>query len=243
MVTTRLKKVYPLAAATAIALSAALAGSAAAAVVGDRPCYREGVRATFLGNGFQPGQQVAVSLDGRQIGLQRADASGSVLGSIQSLTPIPSSELQRSLTMTQVTNTALTGTARFIVTKLYVVTKPPRFRPGRKLRIRAGGFYGAGPVLYAHVRGRKKRNLRIGTVAGPCGKVSATKKVILKRRDPVGLYPTQFDTSRKYIGAAALPRFEKLYAIRRVPRLSRTSSLALSALGPELWVPGAAGHD
>ena len=226
----------------AIALSALFTSAAgAASVVSNRACHREGEAAFFAGIGFQPGQLVAVSLDGRQIGTQPAAANGSVLGRIPSLTPIPRSELRRSLTMVQVTNPALTGTAVFTETKIYVVTKPSRFRPGRRLRMRAGGFYGAGPTLYAHVRGPKRRNLRIGRLAGPCGKVSATRKVLLKRGDPVGLDPTQFDTSRRYIGRAAPVRFRKVYGIRRVIRFSDASSLWSPPLGRDRWVP--AGQD
>lgn len=226
-----------------VALSAVFATAAAAAVVSNRLCYREGEAATFVGNGFQPRQPVAISLDGRQIGTQAADASGRVGGSIPSLTPIPRSELKRSLTMAQVTNPALTGVAAFTVTKLYVVTKPSRFRPGSRLRMRAGGFYGDGPTLYAHVRGPRKRNLRIGRVVGPCGKVSATRKVILKRGDPVGVYPTQFDTSRRYIGAGARVRFRKLYSIRRVIRFSHASSLSWPPLRRDVWLPALVRHD
>ena len=145
--------------------------------------------------------------------------------------------------MSQVTNPANAGVAAFRETKVYVVTKPGRFRPGSRLRIRAGGFYGVGRTLYAHVRGPKKRNVRIGRVVGPCGKVSATRRVLLRRGDPVGNYPTQFDTVRSYKGLAVPLGFRKIYGIRRVPRFSRASSLSLPAFGPQSWAPERAAGD
>lgn len=225
-----------------IALSGLLPSSAAAAVVvADRPCYRDGASAGFLGAGFQPGQPVAITLDSQQLATQVAGPTGAVAGRISSLAPIARSEMQRSLVMSQVSNPAVAAAARFTQTKVYVVTKPRRFRPGKRLRIRAGGFYGAGTTLYAHVRGPKKRNLRIGRILGPCGKVSATKKVLLKRRDPVGLYPTQFDTLRRYRGLNVPIGFRKTYGIRRIIRFSRQGALSSPPLGgSETWAPARA---
>ena len=231
-------KLHLAAASTAAALAAVLAPTATAAVIADRQCYREGSQARFLGAGFQPGQPVAITLDAQQLATQRAGLNGVVAGSIPTLSSIPRSERRRSLTMSQVTNPAIAASVTFTVTQVYVITKPRRFKPGRRLRIRAGGFYGAGTTLYAHVRGPRKRNFRIGTIKGPCGKVSATRKVILRRRDPVGLYPTQFDTLRTYRGRAVPIGFRKVYSIRRVIRFSRGSSLAGPPLGRETWVPG-----
>lgn len=225
-----------LAGATAIVVTGALAPTApAATIVTDRPCYREGTEATVLASGFQPGQPIAVTLDGQQIVTETADPFGRVGGRL-SLGAIPRSEQMRSLRMAQVTNQALNATIVLTETKLYVVTKPRRFRPGKRLRIRAGGFYAAGPTLYAHVRGPKKRNLRLGRVKGACGKVSATRKVLLKRGDPAGFYPMQFDTRRRYVGSAADPRVRKYYTISRIFNFSRTSSFASAPLAaPSSW--------
>ncbi len=230
-------------AGAAVALSAVFApGATAAAVVSDRPCYREGSAATFAGGGFAPGQPVAITLDSQQIATDNANARGVVVGRITSLGSILRSEVRRTLTMSQVSNPAVAAAAVFTETKLYVVTKPRVFRPGRRLRIRAGGFYGAGRTLYAHVRGPRRRNLRIGRVVGPCGKVSATRKVILKRGDPVGIYPTQFDTVSRYRGRAVPIGLRKVYGIRRVIRFSRAGVLSRPPLGGERWVPGRAGE-
>ncbi len=228
------------AAGAAVALSAVFAPGATAAIVSDRPCYREGSTALFAGGGFAPHQPVAITLDSRQIATATSSARGVVVYRIPSLPPIFRSEVRRTLTMSQVSNPAVADAAVFRETKVYVVTKPRAFRPGRRLRIRAGGFYGAGRTLYAHVRGPRRRNLRIGRVAGPCGKVRATRRVILKRGDPVGVYPTQFDTVRSYRGRAVPIGLRKIYGIRRVIRFSRAGALSLPPLGDEQWVRGLA---
>jgi hypothetical protein len=230
-----------LAAAAAVVLTGVMAPSAMGAVVNsDRECYREGESAAFLGTGFQPNQLVAVSIDGRQIATDQADMLGRISGQIPSLPAIPRSQQNRALSMTQTTNPAITATKTFAETKLYVVTKPGSFRPGKRLRMRAGGFYGAGPTLYGHVRGPKKRNLRIGRVRGDCGKVSATKKVILKRRDPAGFYIVQFDTVRKYLGAKTQLQYRRAYTIRRIIRFSRASAFAGPVFGGQArWEPDA----
>ena len=238
------KKLSLTAAGVALALSVVLASTATAAVVvSSRTCFRDAAPAGFLGTGFQPGQFVAVTLDGQRLATQPVAPTGVVGGAVRSLAPIPRSEMKRSLTMSQLSNPAIAATVVFTQTKVYVVTKPRRFRPGRRLGIRAGGFYGAGPTLYAHVRGRKRRNLRIGRIKGPCGKVSATRKVILKRGDPVGLYPTQFDTVRRYRGLAVPIGFRKTYFIRRVVRFSHGSSLSRSPFGQETWLSDSAPAD
>lgn len=230
-----------LASAAAVVLAAVTAPSAmGATITSSRECFREGESAVFLGTGFQPGQEIAVSLDGRQFATETADALGRLGGAVSPLPPIARSQATRALSMTQTSNPALTATKTFQETKLYVVTKPGSFRPGRRLRIRAGGFYGAGPTLYGHVRGPSKRNLRIGRVTGDCGKVSATRKVILKRRDRPGFYIVQFDTSRRYLGMRTALQVRKAYTIRRIFRFSRTSPFAAPVLGAApRWVADA----
>ena len=232
-----------LAAAAVIAITGVTAPSATGAViVSDRECYREGEIGKFFGTGFQPGQPVALTIDGQQVDTGTANVGGGVTA-VVGVTQLPSSERTRMLTMTQTTNPALTATKAFTETQVYVVTKPSAFKPGRRLRIRAGGFYNAGPTLYGHVRGPKKRNLRIGPVTGPCGKVSATKKVILKKRDGPGIYRVQFDTLRQFGGlrtqAAPVcgitppgPFCVRGYRItRRILRLSRASSFSSPVFG------------
>jgi len=198
-----------------------------ATLFSDRPCYREGARASFLGSGFPAEQPVAVSLDGQQIATLPANALGQVAGAIPSLSEIPLSERARTLSMAEVANPLNTTSIVFKVTKLAVVAKLNSVRGGRS-SFRARGFYGADAAprsLYAHVRGSRNRNVRIGRVEGPCGKVSLAKVAITRRGDPLGGYRLQFDTVRRYIGSRAAVRISGTFRIRRVFGSSSASSL------------------
>lgn len=238
-------------AAAATVLAAAVTGASAqsamgAAITSDRECYREDALGQFIGTGFQPLQPIALSIDGRQLASGPANPQGGVVAVVRPGS-IPTSEKTRTLSMTQQTSTPglmITATKPIKTTQLYVVTKPSSFRPGRRLRIRAGGFYAAGPTLYGHVRGPKRRNLRIGAVKGDCGKVSATKKVLLKKGDSPGIYRIQFDTLRRFGGlrtqlapfcesTAPGPYCVRGYRIRRIFRFSRTSSFSGPVFGSQ----------
>lgn len=224
-----------LAAAVAVSLTGVLAPSAVGAtLISDRPCYREGARASFLGSGFPAGQPVAVSLDGQQIGTQSADALGRVAGAIPSLTPIPTSERARTLTMAEVANPLNATSIVFKETRVAVVAKLNGVVPGGRAAFRARGFYGADDAprtLYAHVRGPRRRNVRIGRVEGPCGKVSLAKVAITRRGDPLGLYRLQFDTVSRYIGSRAAVRKSGTFKISPISASSSASPLSSPVLG------------
>lgn len=233
-----------LAAPIAVSLTCVLAPPAmGAGIISDRPCYREGARATFLGQGFPPGQAVAISLDGQQIGTQAANPLGQVAGAIPALTPIPGSERARTLTMSQVANPALTTALVFKETTIDVVTTPRRFRPGTRFTIRARGFYSENntpTTLWAHVRGPRKRTVRVGALTGPCGKVRATRKTIFRRGDRAGFYIVQFDTVRPYRGRNVPVGFRRAYTIRRIITFSRASSFSSPVFGGRSgWEPDA----
>jgi hypothetical protein len=223
-----------LAAAAAVVLGGVMAPTATGAVVNsDRECYREGAAATFVGTGFRPNEVVATSIDGRQIFTDVADSLGRSVVSVTVPAP-PRSQQTNMLTMSQA-GAAITATKTFSTTQVYVVTKPGKFSGGQRLRIRAGGFYGVGRTLYAHVRGPTKRNLRIGRVRGACGRVSATKKVILKRRDRSGFYTVQFDTRRRYIGKRSELWVRRSYILRRIIKFSRASAFSRPVFGGQQW--------
>lgn len=221
------------AAATALAILGGASSASAATLSGDRACYREGSQARLAATGFVPGQPAAVRIDGRQVGSSVTDGAGNFAETL-TLGAISRSEAVRSVVASQPT-TGLSATFLLRETKVYVVSKPDRFKPGRRLRLRAGGFYGVGRTLYAHVRGPERRNVRIGRLKGPCGKVLA-KRRLLKRSDATGFYTVQFDTRRRYVGRRAPLYFRTSFFIRRIIRLSRAGSLASAPLGGERFV-------
>ena len=255
-----------LAAAAIIGLVAGVSPPAMAApvIVPDRACFREGGPASFTASGFQPGQPVAISLDGRSLDdTPTTDSSGSLRGAIAPLSELPQPEQTRSITITQTTNLALTATRTITQTQLDVDVKPTAvirrrgsevsFKHYRPFKIRARGFYGA-RTLYVHVRGRAKRNRRIAKPRGACGRVALTRRLLFKRSDRAGNYIMQFDTSRRYTGLrkpltsracgvdaiGGAPFCLKGLRIRRIFRFSRNSPFAAPVFGAApRWVRGA----
>jgi hypothetical protein len=82
------------------------------------------------------------------------------------------------------------------VSAVDVRIRPRSGRPGHKLRIRARGFT-TGRRLYAHVRGKIDRNVRIGRLKRRCRKLGERRR-IFPASTPTGTYVVQFDTNRRY---------------------------------------------
>lgn len=185
-----------------VVLAAIAASPAEAAVLGaNKPCYREGDPrdpVIFSGGPFTPGGTVNVTRDGLPIGSLQATPRGIISGNL-TRPPIidPARERPFTLVATDQMNPALTGTLTRLVTQLDVNVRPTGGRPATRRRITARGFTGGG-TLYAHVvRGRSRRNVRIGRLTGPCGTLRARKR-IFRKRTRNGTYRVQFDASRRY---------------------------------------------
>ncbi len=104
----------------------------------DRSCYREGEIAKLTGNGFPAASPVALTLDGRQLGTLTSSDLGVIGGELR-LGSIPEPHMKRSVIATDTSDPTLTGSLSLAVTKVYVGVKPEKFKPGRSMRIRAGG--------------------------------------------------------------------------------------------------------
>lgn len=216
------------------ALAGALAASPAQAAFlnANKLCYREGDErdpVVFAGGPFTPGGAVNVSRDGLPLGELRANAAGNVSG-ILTRPPIidPTRERPFTLVATDATNPALTGTLTRLVSQLDVNVRPTGGRPAIRRRIAARGFTG-GTNLYAHVvRGRKRRNVAIGRLAGPCGTLTARKR-IFRKDTRNGTYLVQFDSNRRY-STASHPKL--VFRVRIFTVLRRSSAASAS----ERWV-------
>jgi hypothetical protein len=93
----------------------------------------------------------------------------------------------------------MTASVQILVSSVRVGLKPANGPPGRIMSITARGFT-TGPTLWAHVvRGKTRRNVKLGAVKGACGGLK-THKRLLPRNAPVGVYTLQFDTFRRYDG-------------------------------------------
>ena len=74
---------------------------------------------------------------------------------------------------------------------------PEEGSPGRLMTLKARGFT-TGRTLWAHIiRGKSKRNLKIGGLKGACGNLEARRR-LLPRRAGLGVHTIQFDTFRRY---------------------------------------------
>jgi hypothetical protein len=213
---------------TALTLMGLAPSADAASLITDKPCYVESAPVAFAGAGYTPGGSVNVLLDNVFKGSATADSSG-VVGAILAA-PSTGAAKQRSfnLTASDAANPANQATVTRFVTELDVKIKPKGGSPARKRKITARGFPQK-KTLYAHVRRKGKgRNVRLGKVKGPCGKLNKRKR-LFPRKSKTGTYTVQFDTKRKY-RKKTVPRVTfRVFIFRRV----RTSAAASSG---ERWV-------
>ena len=183
--------------ATALTVPAA-ASAATLEVVPRLPCYGSGHSVNLLGAGFSPNlvSGIAVTKDGASIGSLSTDATGAFNGALR--LGQRNGKRTSTYTATDTSNPTLTASTQITVSEVDVGLRPRSGAPGRGVRIKAVGFTAGGDRLYAHVvRGRSKRNLRLGRLKGAC-KTLTTRRRLLPNNAPVGVYSVQFDAFRKY---------------------------------------------
>jgi hypothetical protein len=196
-----MKPLVAIMATATVALAATDATFAATLVVepADR-CYREQQRVAFKAEGFTPNGWVQFTRGSKFREHAQADPSGAISGYLF----LPGLEApRRRLTYlaTDQTNPAITAEVTLLATATDVTLTPERGRPNRVLTIRGRGF-AVGRTLYAHVVRRDRppstaRRVRIGRLKGPCGVVSARRRLFRGAVAP-GEYRVQFDTFRRY---------------------------------------------
>jgi hypothetical protein len=187
-------------ATVATALTAPATASAATLAVDPAlPCYGSGHSVNLLGTGFSPNlpSGIAITKDGEEIGSLTTDATGAFNGSLR--LGQRNGRRTSTYTATDTSNPTLTASTQIVVSEADVGLRPKSGSPGRKVRIKAVGFTAGSGRLYAHVvRGRSKRNLRIGRLEGACKKITKRRR-LLPRNAKVGVYVVQFDAFRKYV--------------------------------------------
>jgi hypothetical protein len=170
------------------------AHAATVAVTPQKPCYRTGETISMSGTGYTPSGTVDISSDGRPIGSTTADAAGNFGGGLQVASP---NQRVKTYTATDQSNPANNASASLTVSPFDVNVAPQNGPPGRRLRIVARGFT-TGRVLYAHVvRGRRRSNVRVGRLRGPCRRLRVRRRIFRRGARP-GIYRVQFDTRRRY---------------------------------------------
>jgi hypothetical protein len=209
--------------ATAIASLAVPSAATAAGVFANpqKPCYYSGQKVTFGGSGYSPNGSVRVTSDGAHIGILSTDVNG-VFNGILTVGQ-PKGQKTKAYAATDLANPALTGSLNLTVSALDVNVRPRSGRPGRRLRINARGFVGS-RNLYAHVlRGRTRRNLRIGRLKKDCGLVKKRKR-FFSNSARSGTYTVQFDGKRRY-SRKTKPRVRfRVFVFRRLKSSSASAA-------------------
>jgi hypothetical protein len=183
-----------LAAAAATVAMPAAAQAATVSVTPVKSCYRSTETIRMSGAGFTPGGGVNITSDGQFIGSTTADSAGNFAGRLQVGAP---TQRVKTYTATDQSNTANTASVPLTISPFFVRVSPRDGPPGRRLRIRASGF-NTGRTLFAHVvRGRRRSNIRLGRLRGPCGRLAARRRLFPGGARP-GTYTIQFDTRRRY---------------------------------------------
>ncbi len=177
------------------AASPAAAEAASVLVFPTKDCYRSGEALLIGGTGYTPYGQVQINSGTAAIGTVGVDANGAFAGKLS--VAQAKGEGTKTYIARDVPDPALSAFIPLRVSALDVHVSPRSGRPGRSQRIKARGFT-TGKTLYAHlVRGRYRRNVRIGRLTSPCGRLSVRRK-LFPRRTPSARYAVQFDTRPNY---------------------------------------------
>ena len=179
-----------------VALAAPSAASAASLTVSpQKRCYSAGESVNLLGAGFTPSASANITRDDTLLGALDTDASGAFNGVLTLAQN--SGRRTKTYMATDTVASSLTASAQITVSSVGVSLKPANGSPGRRMTIRAHGFT-TGRTLWAHVvRGKSKRNLKVGALAGACGNLE-TRRRLLPRNAALGVHTIQFDTFRAY---------------------------------------------
>jgi hypothetical protein len=177
----------------AAAVAPAAAPAQSASLSPDRPCYGARQMISLTGDGFTPDGDVALSVEGQQLGVGIADYDG-VFSATMRAPAIPLSLLTLRFTATDQTYLLNRASTLVRLASLGVAVTPRTGDPSRVRRIRARGFFG-GEALYAHVRRRgHTRNVYLGALRGPCRSLDVRRRLFPAGAD-TGAYTLRFDTS------------------------------------------------
>jgi hypothetical protein len=188
-------KAVTIVAAGGMALAPAAAQAQSLTIAPVKPCYLAGEQVTVTAAGFTAGGLVDFALDGRALGPQVADATGTFVGAL-TLGGMRGAK-SHGLSATDQTNPALVGNAAFLGTTRQVVVKPRNATAGKPRRLKGYGFL-AGPRVFMHVRGNGySSDKRVARPSGPCG-TFVTRRVIVPSSAGLGRYTVQFDAKKKY---------------------------------------------
>ena len=207
----------PAALAAVVVTAPAGAQAATLKAPSPKPCYGSLDRVDLVAAAFTPGAPLSFTFGSFSYPTPLPNPTGSV--TLNPLVPPLTAEQTVPFTASDGVNTALS--APIHASDVKVTVKPSGGPPAGPRRIRARGFTAGGDTLYAHViRGRSKRNVRIGGLSGPCKTVSARRRLFKPGGFRTGTYRIQFDAFRSY-------KAEQEQAIRFNFRIFRVRRRAL----------------
>jgi hypothetical protein len=179
-----------------VALAVPSAASAADLAVSPlKRCYSSGETVNLDGTGFTPSGSTTITRDGTPLGALTADGNGAFTGRLT----LAQTTGRRTKTYTATDGTAptLTASTQITVSAVRVDLTPKNGSPGRVMTVKARGFT-TGKTLWAHViRGKSKRNLKVGALKGACGDLKRRRR-LLPRNAALGVHTIQFDTFKRY---------------------------------------------
>jgi len=190
------------------ALLSVPAAAQAAKIRASEPCYANGEVATITGQGFAPNGPISFTVNGRRI-----DANVTTNGDGEfSAEYTPQSTQTETRLVIRATDSDETSarTALFVTRERSVTAKPSTTDNVRtwKAVFKLFGF-GEGNVFihYVSPKGKMRKNVKLGALQGPCGRLKTEKRRVLPFKDPAyGIWKLQFDTRRRYSPETAKKR-------------------------------------
>ena len=212
-------------------LAAAPAAADAATVTPIAACYRSVNKDTreripVFGQGFTPGSQVNVSVDGAQPIAATADQDGNVTGTVTA--PFQKrGERPFSITLTQADIPANTATADSWIAALSLRLRPRSASPARRVRFVGSGFIDGDGIYGHYLRGGKlRKTVLLGRPQGPCGDFDERHRQIPIRRAQTGRWTLQVDNQAVYSPQPASPFVRVEITVQRIVFASSAGSVS-----------------
>ncbi len=176
------------------------AAAGAATLDPSKSCYFNNDLARLSGTGFAPDSQITFTVNGRPLRTTvRSNSAGDVLVRYDP----PRTETERELGIRATDSEGTSARTTVFVTRKRRVTANPDSAPNVrtwKAVFRLFGFgRGKAFIHYVNPNGVHKKNVRLGRLRGPCGRLKTEKRRVMPFRNPqFGVWKLQFDTRRKY---------------------------------------------
>ena len=190
----------PLVSLIAGVVLAAPAAAGAATLDAGQACYFNNELARLSGTGFAPNSQITFTVNGRTL---RATVTSDAAGDVLVRYDPPRTETEREL-LVRATDSEGTSarTTLFVTRKRRVIARPDSSSNVRTWRavFRLFGFgLGRAYIHYVNPNGVHKKNVRLGRLNGPCGRLKTGERRVMPFDNPqFGVWKLQFDTRRRY---------------------------------------------